>query len=355
MAEKTYAQLSLQTTVEDSDLLASWRVGESGPLKRLQSSVFKAYVTDDLGTASTYDIGTSGGTVPLLNAANTWSAAQGFPTGSTGATQSQGDNSTKLATTAYVDAAIDSVPVTPAPGNIWGLTLSAAGSTATFGIALGTATDSTNAAAMALASAYTKTTSAWAVGTGNGALDTGAIANNTWYHVYLISRPDTGVVDVIFSVNGPSLGPTMPTNYTLKRRIGSMKTNGSAQWIKFTQNGDTFLWDTGAGDVATSSLGTTATLYTLTVPPAVQVTALMNAGLSGSGALYVLVNSPDQAVAVAGAAANMSFNSLGQSSANGQLAIRTNTSQQIRAVSSAGSTGLNISTQGWIDTRGRDA
>ena len=52
---------------------------------------------------------------------------------------------------------------------------------------------------LSLASAYTKTTSAWGVGTGNGSLDTGSIANSTWYHVYLIKRVDTGVVAFCFN------------------------------------------------------------------------------------------------------------------------------------------------------------
>ena len=47
---------------------------------------------------------------------------------------------------------------------------------------------------MTLAAAISKTTSAWAVGTGNGALDTGTIANSTWYHVYVIERTDTGAL-----------------------------------------------------------------------------------------------------------------------------------------------------------------
>src|SRR6185312_5571759 len=69
-------------------------------------------------------------------------------------------------------------------GLINGLTLSAAGSTATFGIAAGAASG------MVLSPAYTKTTGSWAVGSTQGALDTGTIANSTWYHVWLIQRSD---------------------------------------------------------------------------------------------------------------------------------------------------------------------
>src|SRR5581483_6632569 len=82
-----------------------------------------------------------------------------------------------------------------------GLTLSTAGSSATFSVAAGEAMDSTNVALMILAASISKTTSSWAVGSGNGGLDTGAIATSTWYHVWLIQRPDTGVVDVLISTS----------------------------------------------------------------------------------------------------------------------------------------------------------
>lgn len=56
-----------------------------------------------LGTSAIVNTGTSGATIPLLNAANTWGAAQALGS-STATTQSAGDNSTKVATTAYADA-----------------------------------------------------------------------------------------------------------------------------------------------------------------------------------------------------------------------------------------------------------
>ncbi len=55
-----------------------------------------------LGTAAAANTGTSGATVPLLNTANTWAAAQALGS-STATTQSADDGSTKVATTAYVD------------------------------------------------------------------------------------------------------------------------------------------------------------------------------------------------------------------------------------------------------------
>lgn len=109
----------------------------------------------------------------------------------------------------------------PYPTNhLSGLTLTNNGSDATndIDIAAGTARDSTDVANLVLASALTKQLDAgWAVGTNQGGLDTGAVGNSTYY-VWLIRRPDTGVVDALFSLS--STAPTMPANYTQKALIG---------------------------------------------------------------------------------------------------------------------------------------
>jgi hypothetical protein len=240
-----------------------------------------------------------------------------------------------------------------------GLTLSTAGGSATMTIAAGMATDSTNAATMALASAIGKTTSAWAVGTGNGGLDTGAIANSTWYHFYLIMRTDTGVVDVLFSTSASA--PTMPTNYTYKRRIGSGKTDGSAQWTAFIQDGDYFRWLASVLDVNVTNPGTAAVTRTLTVPTGVNVFAIFNS-FAGSSTAGVICQFSDLAAndeLPSGAAAPLG--NAGVALTNTQLAvaqlIRTNTSSQIRSRLQASdvNTSLLIATLGWNDRRGRDA
>lgn len=240
-------------------------------------------------------------------------------------------------------------------GYINGLTLSAAGGTGTFGIAAGITADSTNASMMALNSAYTKTTASWAVGTGNGGLDTGAIATSTWYHVFEIQRPDTGVVDILFSLSATA--PTMPTNYTLFRRIGSMKTDGSSQWIKFTQTGDDFLWDVPVTDQSAVVLGA-STLYTLaSVPTGVIVKAYFSSFFTSTSASAVatlsspLITAPAVAtptgnVDYAVQAANASSIFVGE--------VYTNTSAQIRAVSNgSGTISWAVATRGWRDRRGK--
>jgi hypothetical protein len=228
-------------------------------------------------------------------------------------------------------------------------------------IAAGDAVDSTNVAVMSLA-AIAKTTSAWAVGSAQGGLDTGAIANSTWYHFYVIRRPDTGVVDAVFSTSASS--PTLPTNYTQYRRIGSGKTNGSAQWTSFTQVGDRFSWLDPVADIAAANPGTSAVTRTLSVPTGVVVRALMNVTLynsSGFGAVAGAYLSPLTSTDTAPARTTTGFTVASGKGATdhvgAQAEVVTDASAQIRSrlsVSDATTT-LYIATTGWIDQRGKDA
>jgi hypothetical protein len=164
-----------------------------------------------------------------------------------------------------------SSPVAVASGAITqnaiaGLILSKSGAD-TLTIAAGSARDTGDAATMELA-AFTKDVSAsWAVGTGNGSLDTGSYATTTTYAVWLIQRSDTSVVDVLTSTS--FTGPTMPTNYDRKRLIGYFVTDGTPDIIAFTQSGDYFRM---TGDIIQDVTDTTITDATfeaaaLSVPP----------------------------------------------------------------------------------------
>lgn len=235
---------------------------------------------------------------------------------------------------------------------IAGLTLSTAGSSTTFSVAVGVAADSTNVDLMTLASSISKTTSAWAVGSGNGGLDTGSIAANTWYHAWLIKRPDTRVVDVLVSLSASS--PTLPTNYTIGRRIGAMRTNGSSQWTAFQQLGDKFEWLTGVVDVnaVTPTSGATNTV-TLTVSPGVQVEAIISAqpGFAGGGATQLWVWPTFMNIPTISNGGTMF--TAGNVNPR-QMVVTTNTSAQVSTRLSYGSsTTYSIETLGWYDTRGR--
>jgi len=228
-------------------------------------------------------------------------------------------------------------------------------------IAVGGAIDTANAYWMTLASTLTKQLdAAWVVGTNQGGLDTGSIANTT-YHVWLIARSDTGVVDVLFSTSASS--PTMPTNYDFSRRIGSIM-RVSAAIVVFSQNGDELLRSVVAQDINAVNPGTGAVTRTLSVPVGIVIDALVNATVgdnSGAatdtrGVLSSLVQSDE----VPGTYTdNMGdfYGTAGTYFSVGIFRVRTNTSAQIRSRLSASSAtaSLNIGTYGWIDTRGRNA
>lgn len=218
-------------------------------------------------------------------------------------------------------------------------------------IAVGTARDSTNTYDITLASAITKQLDAsWSVGTGAGGLDTGTEAVSTWYHVFAIRRSDTGVVDVLFSTSATS--PTMPTNYDAKRRIGAIYNDSSGNIVAFYQNGDTFMRKSLIQDVFVTNLGTSATLYTLSVPTGVIVEAIFDAYTTKSSAYFVIISSPN---ANDDTPSTNLFTNSGSNSANAHpKRLLTNTSGQIRARSSVATTTLYLHTNGWVDKRGKD-
>lgn len=226
-------------------------------------------------------------------------------------------------------------------------------STTVLNIAAGMTTSDDVTTMMTLGSAYTKTTGSWAVGTGNGGLDAGSVANTTWYHVYVIERTDTGVVDVLFSTSATA--PTLPANYTKQRRVGSFKTNGSAQIISFAQNRDRFDWLVPVNDIVSNTPGvTTGALVALpSVPLGVIVQAILTGNLSDlSTTAGLYISSPAQTDVAFGAAAITAQAGVG--AAEGWLAlIETDTSQQIRRRVSSVTTTYLATVNGWYDRRGQ--
>jgi len=224
-------------------------------------------------------------------------------------------------------------------------------------IAAGSATASSSAYIMTLSGAYTKSTAAWAVGSGNGALDTGSVAASTWYHVFLIARSDTGVVDILFSINATA--PTMPTSYSYKRRLGSFRTDASSHILAFTQHGDEFDWTKPTTDQNAVDIAFTLNTLTLaSVPTGVVVNALFVANISKSSA------TPSAAIIPLTETGTTTWNmppgrynltvEVAGGNAVGEFNIPTNANQQIGAYASGGDVVLNVVTHGWIDTRGKN-
>jgi len=284
-------------------------------------------------------------------------AANGLIAGEPYLITDEGRFAVATAVNAYVDFArlseLTSALAQAPKGHIYGLTLSnnASDMTNDIDIAAGEAA-SDDGFMIRLPSSITKRLdAAWLVGSGNGGLDAGSIADGT-YHVWVIQRSDTGVVDVLFSTSASA--PTMPASYDRKRRIGSILRKSGAI-LAFSQRGDEFLWAGGPiADAASVAISSTASLHALTVPTGIKVDALfVAAGYNGSLAnRLILISSPDQADVAPGATGQIGISAAG-AWAPSALRIRTNTSGQVRARGDT-TLALSIGTHGFIDRRGRD-
>lgn len=240
------------------------------------------------------------------------------------------------------------------PGHIHGLHMSNSAVDATNDITVlpGYCTSSNTQVNITLSSTITKQLDGtWAVGTNQGGLDTGSIANTT-YHVYVIRRSDTGVVDVIFSTSASS--PTLPTGYTDYRRIGSIIRSGGV--IRpFYQLGDRFLYKTEITD----RNDTTGGVFTLTmsVPTgsnvfpifrvsqrhgtAGQIVTFLSDGVAGA------ISRPVVTTTLADDFDIVPIDGFFQTNTSAQLALDV-------SVSSGTLSTHTVQTQGYIDRRGKD-
>lgn len=238
-------------------------------------------------------------------------------------------------------------------GYLWNLTMSNAADTVNdITVAAGEAKDEGNTAVMVLSGAITKQLDAgWAVGTNAGGLNTGSVAANTWYEVHLIKRTDTGVVDVMFTTTANRA--TLPTNYTLQRRIGWIRRNGSTI-LQFTQVDDRFTLTTQINDVAATATATAAAV-TLTAPPnsivrfRASVTSTTSVNTTDTTVFSEIVEgnvTPSDTTGIA----SLGANDIAGSSA-GHFELRVSSTSTIEHDSDGTTYTFDISTFGWIDHR----
>ncbi len=194
--------------------------------------------------------------------------------------------------------------------------------------------------------------SAWAVGSGNGGLDTGSIANTT-YHLWAIKRMDTGVCDVLFSASATA--PTMPTNYTKKVRIGSVIRAGGTI-LGFIQYGNTFILKSAVSDVSAGTAGTSSrSTVTTSVPTGIKVEGLYHVGCEWSNSdnsiiLLTSLDETDQAATLAFGTNTSGLSATGIRTVSGPFGTVTNTSGQIGVrARNLGSATYNLTTRGWVD------
>lgn len=69
---------------------------------------------------------------------------------------------------------------------------------------------------------------------GANGIDTGALAANTWYYMWMIGNGNS--IAGLLSLS--STAPTMPIGYSYRYRVGAVRTNGSSQLLRFIQRGN---------------------------------------------------------------------------------------------------------------------
>lgn len=126
------------------------------------------------------------------------------------------------------------------------------------------------------ASAVAVTINATTVGA-NG-LDAGALANATWYYIYLISNGSATAALASTSATAP----TMPSGYVYKVRLGAMRTDGSAHFVATKQKGNTTQY-AAYQTASTAAPGTTFSAITV-VPTYIPPTAVMGSFALAQGA-----------------------------------------------------------------------
>jgi phage baseplate assembly protein W len=274
---------------------------------------------------------------PLANTAQRGAIAQLAPSGQTDL-WARGDNTWQTQ---------------PLPtGFLFGLRLSnnATDAVNDIDIAVGKCRGASDLDNMVLSAPLTKRLdAAWTVGTNQGGLDTGVIADTT-YHVFLIKRADTGVVDALFSASATA--PTLPANYTYCRRIGSILRSAGAIRA-FYQFGDSFLYATSILQVSTGSAFPKA-LFSIGVPTGIIVFPILNIDMRQTAAGSSIVRFYPGSGPTNNNFAWCQTRLLDQS---GNLIVRdvpTNTSAQLYLeITLIGSVSAQAYLAGWIDNRDR--
>ena len=168
----------------------------------------------------------------------------------------------------------------------------------TLDIAVGTARDRTNTVDITLGAGMSKTTGEWGAGNGNGALDSGVVANGASYHAWIIRNPTTLAVDFLYST--APVNPVMPAGFTQKRRIFAFRTNASGQILpgRWGADGSFIYKDPQPAD--TNRPLNLVSLLTLPVPIGVKVRARVWYRAFGTDvpntAFYAMLNDPELGV-----------------------------------------------------------
>ena len=197
-----------------------------------------------------------------------------------------------------------------------------------------------------------------------GALPTGMTAGNRYYVLATSLTVDTfrfaatqggAAINTSGSQSGVHTAvssPVMPTNYTLKRRIGSRRrVSGVMQGL--VQNGNKRTLKVMVRDLNIATSASANIRQLPSIPVGVKVNAILRATEDGNGTFGLITDIDETNSAV-----SSSLNNFGPGDATGNpygdnLSVMTDYSGQIRERHSAATGNCQVFTFGWEDTLGR--
>lgn len=218
-------------------------------------------------------------------------------------------------------------------------------STTTVTLQLGQARDSTNINDILL----TANATIDAAQTGSNGLDTGSLANSTWYAVYVIGS-SSNAAQPAGLLSTSATAPTLPLGYDIFRRVGWVRTDGSAHFLKFYQTGAgagrTLWWDaiisvlSAAGNTSYTAVSMAAAM------PSTALTAIVNYSLAphtaANAALFRRTGSTSTT--------NMTITAPVVTVATaGQVTLLTNASQSIDYKTTEATDALTLSVAAYLD------
>lgn len=229
--------------------------------------------------------------------------------------------------------------------------------TTTIDVAPGAARDSADAVNIKLTTTIRgilQASGAWTAGDNQNKLDTGARANNTWYHKFAIRKTSDGTGDILFSLSPTA--PTLPSGYAGFVLIESIRTDGAGSILPFVNVGRSMTWKTARQDVNLTSVAAANTTVTCSTPPGRRVMAKQYAAVAGNAATVYThapdVNNETLAFVGGGWKAGISTNNAGVSDEPiaGYLECVTGVSSDIvmQTYTAAGTlVAVQLSTMGW--------
>lgn len=191
---------------------------------------------------------------------------------------------------------------------------------------------------------------------GAGGLDTGSVAANTWYAVYVIGD-SLGKESVAGLLSVSLTDPTMPAGYDMKKKIGHVLTDASSDFLAFSQLGSgsqrQYLWEViePVVVVAAASMPTTLTSQSLILGmPAIRAEAILDVLYTPASATNVLSFAPDETAATTVGAVRMGYGVAGAQAATVRcMASLASSLPSIKYESSNAGDAMTLGVAGWVE------